>query len=61
MMSRVRTTQRITPPSDPRFLDVGDVEDVAGATVSSAAIAITYLSIALGTTVGETTVVPRGS
>src|SRR5665213_4480481 len=60
MMSRVRATQRITPPSDPRFFDVGDVDGVAGATVSSAAIAITYLSIALGTTVGETTVAPSG-
>src|SRR5665213_4007317 len=60
MMSNVRTTQRTTPPSDPRFFDVVAGDGATGATVSSAAIAITYLSIALGATVGETTVAPSG-
>jgi hypothetical protein len=59
MMRRVRTTQRITPPSDPRLFDVVD-DGVTGEAVSSATIAITYLPIALGATVGETTVAPSG-
>src|SRR5665213_728920 len=58
MMSKVRTSQRITPPSDPRFFGV--VVDVTGGAVSSAAIAITYLPIVLGATIGEVTVAPSG-